>query len=79
MQFNSKAIDEKIKHLDEIKQYPDVLKKVLIRNIGPGYQITENQRFWCGGGGTSYTINTPQKKFFLKVKNRSVCVESKLE
>lgn len=79
MLFNPKALDEKMKHLDEIKKNPDVLKKVLVRNIGSEYQSSDNQRFWCGGGGTSYTINTSDKKIFLKVKHKHVCVESKIE
>ena len=79
MQFSAHALDEKTKHLDEIKKYPDVLKRVIVRNIGPDFQIVENQRVWTGGGGTAYIILSSRGKYFLKVKNKSVCVESKLE
>lgn len=79
MQFSSKALGEKIKHLDEIKKHPDILRNVIRRNIGDDYAIEELSRIWTGGGGTSYIVVSSRGKFFLKVKNKSVCVESKLE
>ena len=79
MQFNAFALKEKMDHLDEIKKHPDVLKDVVSRNIDGDYMLSENQRIWIGGGATSYTLNTKQGKFFLKIKHKAVTVESKLE
>lgn len=79
MQFSTHALDEKIKHLDEIKNFPNVLKRVIVRNIGSEVQMSENQRIWRGGGATTYIISTSQKKIFLKVKHKNVYVESKIE
>lgn len=79
MQFNPQALSEKTKHFDEIKQHRAVLKNVIARNLGDDFEIAENQPIWRGGGATTYIVRTAQMKVFLKVKNRSVCVESKLE
>ncbi|MBP5460931.1 MAG: phosphotransferase [Lachnospiraceae bacterium] len=79
MQFNQEALDAKMRHLDEIKSRPDVVEKVLSRNLSSDYEITENTRVWIGGGATSYTVNTQQGRFFLKIKHKDVTVESKLE
>lgn len=79
MQFNQVALDTKIKHLDEIKKYPDLLDQVIERNIKGNYRILEQSRRWTGGGSTPYVIETDQGKLFLKVKHKDVIVESKLE
>lgn len=49
MQFNQKALDQKMKHLDEIKQYPEYVERVVFRNLGTGYEVEELQRRWVGG------------------------------
>ena len=79
MQFNPQALSEKTKHFDEIKQHRAVLENVIARNLGDDFEIAENKPIWRGGGATTYIVRTAQTKVFLKVKNRSVCVESKLE
>lgn len=49
MQFNQLALDAKMKHLDEIKNHPDIVSRVLERNIIGSYLITEQTRVWTGG------------------------------
>ncbi len=79
MQFNQTALDAKMFHLDEIKKHPEILERVLKKNIKSKYEITESRRIWVGGGATSYKIITDQGDFFLKIKHKEVTVESKLE
>lgn len=49
MQFNQLALDAKMKHLDEIKNHPDIVSRVIERNIKGSYLITEQTRVWTGG------------------------------
>ena len=79
MQFNQAALDAKMQHLDEIKKQPELLSRVLYRNLKCNYKLVEQTRVWTGGGGTPYIIETDQGKIFLKVKHKEVTVESKLE
>lgn len=79
MQFNKNAIENKIKHLDEIKFYPELLQKFLEKHLGVNATIKELPRRWTGGGATLYLIEYDQKKAFLKIKHQDVTVESKLE
>ena len=80
MQFNTNALHAKTKHLDEILQKKDLLNKVLSRNLHKPFEIHAMNRVWePGGGSTLFRIETPKEKIFLKVKHKSVTVESMLE
>lgn len=79
MQFNQAALDAKMQHLDEIKKYPDLIDRVIGRNIQGKYKVIEQPRVWTGGGGTLYIVETEQGRLFLKTKHKDVTVESKLE
>lgn len=78
MLFNQKAVDEKMKHLDEIKQHPEYIHEVVSKHFGQNYQLKEHQRRWTGGGATSYLISSDNVKAFLKIKHKDATVESKL-
>ena len=39
MQFNQSALDNKIKHLDEIKDHKDYIDFVVSKNLGDKYNI----------------------------------------
>lgn len=79
MQFNQSALDNKIKHLDEIKNHKDYIDFVVSKNLGDKYNIEEVERRWVGGGATCYIISFDNRKAFLKIKHKDVTVESKLE
>ena len=79
MKFNQKALEEKKKHLDEIKQHPEYIQEVVSKYCNSEFELEEVPRRWTGGGGTLYLIKTEEMKYFLKVKHREVTVESKLE
>jgi len=79
MQFNQNALSKKTKHLDEIKANTKLLDEVIGRNMGIDVSVKEQTRRWVGGGATSYLLELPQKKVYLKVKHKDVTVESKLE
>ena len=79
MQFNQAALDAKMQHLDEIKKYPDLIDRVIGRNIQGKYKVIEQPRVWTGGGGTLFIVETEQGRLFLKTKHKDVTVESKLE
>ena len=53
MQFNPKAVNSKMQHLDEIKQYPELITEVLSRNIQSKYELIEKTRVWNGGEGNT--------------------------
>lgn len=79
MQFNQKALDAKMNHLDEIKKHPEFIQKVVSKNLGDDFQLEEMPRRWVGGGATSYMITSGDKKYFLKIKHKDATVESKIE
>ena len=79
MQFNQKALESKMKFLDKINEEPEIIDKVVKRNICSGYKIRDCKRIWVGGGASSYIIDSAGKQFFLKIKHKEVTVESKFE
>ena len=79
MQFDKEALKQKLRHLDEINKYPEYIDEVLIRNYGHRVSRSEVPRRWTGGGATSYIVEFNNTKAFVKIKHRSVAVESKLE
>lgn len=80
MEYNKKAIENKEIHLDEILKKREVLHRVIERNTRSHYVLEEIPRIWePGGGATLFKIIIANKRFFLKVKHKSVTVESKLE
>lgn len=80
MQFNEVALENKRNYLDTILKNKEIVKQVLDRQLGTGWAIRNVPRIWePGGGSTLYFLEYKEKKYFLKVKHRSVTVESKLE
>ena len=49
MQFNQKALDAKMEHLDEIKQHPNIIDAVIRRHIKEEYEIEERTHVWMEG------------------------------
>lgn len=80
MQFNDAALEKKKQYLDMILDHEEIVKQALDRNLGTEWKIKNVPRVWePGGGSTLYSLEYNEKKYFLKVKHRSVTVESKLE
>lgn len=80
MQFDDISLCNKKKYLDIILSKPDIIQKVISRNINGDWTIEEIPRVWePGGGSTLFKLEASGKKYVLKIKHRSVTVESKLE
>ena len=80
MQFNEYAIKAKKEKLDSILEHMELLHIVLKRNIGETYEIKHLPRVWePGGRATLFIVTWKKHKCLLKVKDKDVLVESKLE
>jgi predicted Ser/Thr protein kinase len=80
MDFNPAAIDSKKIHLDEILNHRREIERVVARHITEAFTIVDLQRTWePGGGATLFRIQAADGAYFLKVKHRTVTVESRLE
>lgn len=80
MQFNEAALENKRHYLDMILKNEEIVTQVLDRQLGAEWKIRNVPRVWePGGGSTLFSIENNEKKYFLKVKHKSVTVESKLE
>jgi len=80
MEYNNDVLECKEKYLDIILQKPTILEKVIKRNVESEWSIEHIQRVWePAGGSTLFILYVGSIKYFLKVKHKSVLVESKLE
>jgi tRNA A-37 threonylcarbamoyl transferase component Bud32 len=80
MLFDPKALANKKQHLDEILSKPETLRRVLGRNLGSNFTWVQIPRVWDpGGGATLFKVEADGCRYLLKVKHRSVTVESRLE
>lgn len=80
MEFNNNVLKCKERYLDIILQKPNLLETVVRRNVKSTWSLKNIKRIWePAGGSTLFILYTDNKKYFLKVKHKSVLVESKLE
>ncbi|WP_418791075.1 protein kinase domain-containing protein [Phosphitispora sp. TUW77] len=80
MIFDQEAINNKIKYLDKILQNTELVNEVVNKHLSKPYEIYKLDRVWePGGGSTLFKIATAYKEYLLKVKHKSVWVESRLE
>jgi len=80
MLFDPLALDNKRRFLDAILHNYKLLEKVVSNHITSSYRFVHLPRVWNpGGGSTLFRIESSTGNYFLKVKHRSVYVESKLE
>jgi len=80
MLFSPEAIKNKTDHLDSILSHPELVEQVIGTHLSTPFQVEKLERYWePGGGATLFRIQTESESYFLKVKHRSVFVESRLE
>lgn len=80
MIFSSHIIDLKTVYLDGINSHPDLLERVVTDNLQGPVTYTPLKRYWEPGGGASlFLVSATDLTCFLKVKHRSITVESRLE
>ena len=80
MHFNPDAIKLKVALLDDILRRPVLLQATVNQLAGTEVKITQRQRPWePGGGSTLFDVTDGVNRYFLKVKSDRVLVESKLE
>jgi len=80
MIFSPEVIALKTARLDSIHSCQTLLYQVVADNIARPFLLKSLCRYWEPGGGASlYLVATDDLRYFLKVKHRSVCVESRLE
>jgi tRNA A-37 threonylcarbamoyl transferase component Bud32 len=80
MWFDQEALLNKKRHLDSILQTPERVKDIVRSHVSDSFDLILLPRVWePGGGSTLFRCNTRNINFFLKVKHRSVYIESHLE
>ncbi|HOE16322.1 MAG TPA: hypothetical protein PLX02_02080 [Syntrophorhabdaceae bacterium] len=80
MLFDPEALHNKTRFLDAILKEPDMLERVVSRHIRKPFRHVLLPRVWePGGGATLFRIESGDGAALLKVKHRSVYVESRLE
>jgi tRNA A-37 threonylcarbamoyl transferase component Bud32 len=80
MLFYAEALQNKTRYLDAVLSTPIVVERVIARHISEPFRFYPIPRIWEPGGGASlFIVETTRAKYFLKVKHRSVWVESRLE
>lgn len=80
MLFSREAIENKKNYLDCILIKPELIELVLADNFGSETTFTHMKRIWePGGGSTLFRVVQRDSSYLLKVKHRSVYVESRLE
>lgn len=80
MLFSEEVISHKLFFLDSILLHQDLLENTLKKILKETFSIKPISRLWNPGGGSSlFQIITDQNKYFLKVKHKSILVESRLE
>jgi tRNA A-37 threonylcarbamoyl transferase component Bud32 len=80
MLFDHEALHNKTLFLDAILRRPDLLEKVISRHLRESFRYIRLPRVWePGGGATLFRIESGEGPLLLKVKHRSVYVESRLE
>lgn len=79
MQKSEEIIAEKRFRKDSILNYKKLLLDVVCSELGGIDEIHHIHRADEGGGATLFTVLNQGKKYFLKVKEKTVFVESKLE
>lgn len=80
MRFDPEALRNKQAHLDAVRRVPGLVEAVVARHLGPAARLSPLSRPWePGGGSTLFRIDGAGAPLLLKVKHRSVWVESGLE
>jgi tRNA A-37 threonylcarbamoyl transferase component Bud32 len=80
MLFDPEALHNKALFLDAILKKQDLLEKVISRHLLKPFRYILLPRVWePGGGATLFRIESSEGPLLLKVKHRSVYVESRLE
>lgn len=80
MLFFREALENKTRYLDAILSRPELISEVVSRHVEGPFEILNVPRHWNpGGGATLFRIVHACGDLFLKVKHRSVFVESRLE
>jgi malonyl-CoA O-methyltransferase len=80
MRFDPEALQNKRAHLDRVLELPWIIDDVLRRNLaGPCTWMPLERPWEPGGGSTLLRVETEGEALLLKVKHRSVWVESALE
>ncbi len=80
MLFDPEALHNKTRFLDAILKEPDMLERVISRHVRKPFRHILLPRVWePGGGATLFRIESEEGPALLKVKYRSVSVESRLE
>jgi len=80
MRFDPEALRNKRAHLDRVLELPWIIDDVLRRNLGGACTWTPLDRPWePGGGSTLLRVDSDTGPLLLKVKHRSVWIESALE
>ena len=79
MIFSEDVIEAKQKHADDAKNEIEIIKAFLESRINGEYTIEIIEKEGNGGGATLFHIKGSKINSFLKVKNKTVFVESKLE
>ena len=79
MQFSNEVINNKERYLDDILTEKERIEVFLGKNIHEPYTIKAMKKIWNGGGATLFRLKGAGIDAVLKVKNRNILVESKLE
>lgn len=80
MLFNQTALNCKRQYLDSVLTNPSLVETIVGRHICPPFRLIRIPRVWePGGGATLFRIEAGSRRLLLKVKHRSVLVESRLE
>jgi malonyl-CoA O-methyltransferase len=80
MQFFPEAIENKMRHIDQIQARPDLIDRIVKGQLGPDATWSAVPRVWEPGGGSSlFLLAAGGQSFWLKVKHRTCWVESRLE
>jgi tRNA A-37 threonylcarbamoyl transferase component Bud32 len=80
MLFDPESLQNKMHFLDAVTFMPGLADNVVARHLLRPFQVVRLPRVWePGGGATLFRIDSTQGAFLLKVKHRTVWVESRLE
>lgn len=80
MLFDPEALRNKERYLDAVLEVPELVRRVVSLHLDDSVRLRLLPRIWePGGGATLFRIESFRGIYLLKVKHRSVWVESRLE
>jgi SAM-dependent methyltransferase len=80
MVFDREVLENKVRYLDAVLAMPGLVEAVVASWLGEPCRLFHLARPWePGGGATLFRVESAKETLFVKVKHRSVRVESRLE